>query len=103
MNAAYMTKYESLCREYNSNLPNKIKEIEIAFASLANHWSAVNLDHVHTLIHKLSGTAGIYGHIELSEIAKVVEEQYLCKFDINVLPAKTEINKIASLIAKMKM
>jgi HPt (histidine-containing phosphotransfer) domain-containing protein len=102
MNSACITKYEELCNKYNSNLLSKINEIEAAFINLTNQWSAVNLDHVHTLIHKLSGSAGIFGNIEISEIAKVVEEQYLCKYDNNILPAKTEINEIASLIAKMK-
>ena len=58
---------KALKQKYIQKLPTKMTEIDA-------HFEAENFANVQTGIHKLAGSAGMYGFAELSSLAADIEE-----------------------------
>ncbi len=94
-------EFKKLSEVYSSNLPSKINEIESAFNQLISTWDLNNLMKFSSLIHKLNGSAGIYGFAEISKLAAKIESQ-ISHHNQDVPANKQAIEEINKLIAELK-
>lgn len=94
-------EFQKLTKAYSDSLPEKINEIEKKFDNLYKTWNSENFMIFSTLIHKLNGSAGIYGFNEISKIAAQVESK-ISNYDIDIPADKKELDEIQKLIASLK-
>ncbi len=73
-----MAALEALRRDYLASLPEKLAALEIALAAYREAPTAKDrLEAARTQAHKLRGTAGSYGFLEVSEAAGWIEDALL--------------------------
>lgn len=101
MNNNLDNEFHQLSQSYSSNLPGKINEIESAFNQLTSTWNSANFIAFSSLIHKLNGSAGIYGFAEISKVAAKIELQ-LSHHDHDIPANSQVIIELNELIAGLK-
>ena len=94
-------KLDQLIKNYSNNLPDKIQGIENLWAQLQKDWDLAKLHDFHREVHSLCGSAGTYGYIELSKIAR--EMELFLKTILNVT-ALNEVNQktISAFLKQLK-
>jgi diguanylate cyclase (GGDEF)-like protein len=58
---------------YKKKLPEKLAEIGLLWQSILKDWTKEKLQSLHREIHSLCGSAGTYGYMDLSKIARNAE------------------------------
>lgn len=97
----FADEFKNVCNKYRKNLPNKIREIETVFNQLCTTWNAENLTQFTLLVHKLYGSAGIYGYKNISEQFKQIE-QYTVSFTANKIADQAQMDTIQNIILEIK-
>lgn len=77
MSDNFSEHFDKLCNEYTEKLPSKLNAVQDAYDNLKIEWNNINLRNLLSLIHKLNGSASIYGHTELGNIAARIEKVLL--------------------------
>jgi DNA-binding response OmpR family regulator len=73
---------------FTTQLPRRIDAIVTQFATLSNsEWDVVQLDHLHRLVHGLSGSAGTFGMPRVSDAARALEMALTQLLGSNTAPA----------------
>ena len=63
----------NLREQYKANLSGRIELLKSAHASVLSGSLDAGLEHLHRELHKLAGSAGMYGYPELSDVARAAE------------------------------
>jgi chemotaxis protein histidine kinase CheA len=63
-----------LTEAYERQMPERLREIDEAGATLMVRWDQEALDALYHLAHRLAGSAGIYGYTGLSAAAGALED-----------------------------
>lgn len=72
-----MSDLEALQRDYHAALPGKYDELEAArVALLAAPEPLPAARHLHLLLHRLSGSAGLYGYPVIAAQARALEQEW---------------------------
>src|SRR5579872_1302703 len=93
--------FNALVETYNKSLPDKVAKIEEKFNQLCTNWNSQNVVDLASLVHNLSGSAGIYGHDEISKIASKIEAN-VNQFDNNTPASPVARDQIAEQILILK-
>ena len=87
----------NLVAEYAAELPAKLDELTQALRAaqgLAPHRLPGRLTAARALAHKLAGTAGSYGFLEVSQHCSTVEQRVMGLFDSGRSPRQTELPEL---------
>ena len=76
-----------LKQKYIQKLPIKMAEIE-------SHFESENFKNFQTGIHKLAGSAGMYGFAELSSIAAEIEDLIVSEPKVEMEKLKTRLQQL---------
>jgi CheY-like chemotaxis protein len=79
---ALASRLAKLREGYVKRLPDKIAELDAAFAEVQSDQNDESMKALRTLAHKLHGTGGSYGLTALSEAAGALERAILDKADL---------------------
>lgn len=74
--------WENLHREYKESIPDKIKAIDKIILDLKEQMTQESLLALNLHIHKLAGSAGVYGFSELGEICNQFHQDLIQKIEI---------------------
>jgi len=94
-------EFKALCQMYGESLPKKIQQIQVAFADLSYLWDMKNFIELSSLIHKLNGSAGIYGYKQISEKSGKIE-QTLSRYDYDIPADRKIMAEIEKLILEIQ-
>jgi HPt (histidine-containing phosphotransfer) domain-containing protein len=96
-------KLEALKQKYVGKLGDRVEEINRQWDDLksGDNWTDA-LEELITLVHKLAGSAGMYGHRALGEAASVLETA-LEEGAKNGFPDSPEFEEIDSLVAALDL
>ena len=78
---AQRAELEALRQSYRAELPAKLGQIAGAVDALHTGWEKAHLEALYDLIHKLTGSAAIYGFGEISRAAGELESWALEALD----------------------
>jgi len=82
---AQRAQLDALRRSYRAELPAKLRLVGEAAATLrAGGWKTADLQALYELVHKLAGSAAIYGFSRISRAAGDVETWLLPALDADV-------------------
>lgn len=87
--AEMQEKMQVLRAAYAAQLPGKIRQIEEACAGYQSRLDEETLHALHLMVHSLTGSGATFGFSELSQVARVLEED-LKKIISRKTPANTE-------------
>lgn len=74
LSAQSLEKLEQLKEKYNASLPSKLEYLEQLWLScIDQRFTSESLNELEAGLHKLSGSAGLYGHADISACAKRFE------------------------------
>lgn len=72
-----MTELERLQREYRQSMAAKREALQQAFDALCDEAAAESgVQRLHLLLHRLAGSAGSYGHVEIGDRARALEHAW---------------------------
>lgn len=72
-----MSTIDELHRQYRHSLAGKRDDLRRAWdAMCGENASVTQAEYLHLLLHRLAGSAGTYGHAEISARAKVLEQDW---------------------------
>ncbi|STY31304.1 regulatory protein (GGDEF domain) [Legionella wadsworthii] len=94
-------RLQELFNNYSKNLPDKIGQIDASWQELKAHFDSENFTVFHRQVHSLCGSAGTYGYLEISQIARVLEI-YLKKFLDKKSLSEEEQEIISQLLMDIK-
>lgn len=94
-------KLQQLFIEYGKKLPEKIAEIDKLWQQLSQHWNKKDLDNLYRCTHTLTGSAGTYGYLEISNAARNIVNQ-LKKYLEKPSPNESEIAEIDKTVQFLK-
>lgn len=83
-----------LKQKYIQNLPAKMAEIELYFDDK-------NIDKLQVAIHKLAGSAGMYGFSELSLMAADIEDFIVSKETVDRLMLETQLQRLYGRVSRL--
>lgn len=68
--------FKELLEQYRATFPDKVSELETCVERLTKP-EDVNevIEHLHGLVHKLSGSSGAYGMTELHDVTRLLNER----------------------------
>ncbi|KTD14576.1 regulatory protein (GGDEF domain) [Legionella gratiana] len=66
-------KLHNLFMVYRKQLPERIYNLELQWQSQLKRWDLAGFQEFHRNVHSLCGSAGTYGYLELSKIARQME------------------------------
>lgn len=66
-------EFNALCLSYANSLPEKLETIAASFKILSSSWNSKTLLDFSSHVHKLTGSAGIYGYNEISTLSSQIE------------------------------
>src|SRR5262245_5483820 len=97
---AQRAQLDALRDTYRAELPEKVEAITAAAASLrAAGWDAAHLERCYGLIHKLAGSAAIYGFDGIEGVAAALEEWALASLATGVSePRRQELDVLLAAL-----
>ena len=100
LTAAQRAQLDALRDRYAAELPGKVEAIAAAAAPLlAAGADAAHLERFYQLIHKLAGSAAIYGFDEIEAAAAALEEWALANLAVNSSdPRRQELPRLLAAL-----
>ena len=71
-----------------------IQKLPVKMAEIKSHFESENFKNFQTVIHKLAGSAGMYGFAELSSIAAEIEDLIVSEPKIDMEKLKTRLQQL---------
>ena len=71
---------------YRRELPGKVRAVCEGAAALADAWDPARLEALHLLVHRLVGSAAIYGFGEVSHAAALLEAEVAAAMEAPAAP-----------------
>jgi len=106
MNEEFFEQYKALKTNYINSLADKFDFIDSVESELRNNnINLENLEKLYQLSHKISGTSGVYGIVELSTPARELElllKTALKEESDKLFENRILVENIISLINKLK-
>lgn len=94
-------KLQELKDSYVAHLPEKIKDIQKLWNSLANNWQPDKLEELHILVHSLAGSAGTFGFDHMGKVARSGDNILKSYRETGVSPGKSKNNELDALLEKL--
>ena len=102
MDEKLQDKLNALKIEYTKRLPNKIQMLETHWQHIQKKWDLQQFRDFHREVHSLSGSAGTYGYLNLSDAARQLEFYLLPLLAYEQRLQREQINEITKLLNKIK-
>ena len=103
MNENLDDSFKEIKDQYEKTIPDKIKSIEEAFIKLKKDTKKENVEELRMIVHKIAGSAGMYGYDEVSVDCKAIDlelKDWLEKSEES-LPEK-ELSDLEHALEKVK-
>lgn len=97
MNPDEDNELKAIFDAYHKDLPNKIKELVDSLNEILNNWDNTTYNNFYSKVHKLHGSAGVYGYQQISLLAGKLEA-FLGNFEYDIKPTPDDLNKIKNLV-----
>lgn len=73
---------KQLIDEYRSTIPDKLNSIRQQIDAMYQSVDEKNLSALRFLVHKIAGSAGTYGYMQVSKVCKQFEQELLEKIEV---------------------
>jgi hypothetical protein len=93
---------QQLLDEYNKTVPEKIRCLEKLIMTLHSEMSLSNLEALQFLVHKMAGSAGLYGYGEVTVICKIWDVKLLKQIKGLSKEVSVNLSELDGLLTKVK-
>jgi len=93
---------QQLLDEYNKTVPEKILCLEKLIMALRSEMTKTNLEALQFFVHKMAGSAGLYGYGEVTVICKIWDIKLLQKIKGFSKEDSVNLSELDGLLTQVK-